>query len=246
MTKRRSILIGTALVAGAALWYLFRPDALVISKTVNESFPVAEASAPAMAESPGMAHSSMKSESPMTEEHAGQMAGQMADEKEPVKLVTGRFHTNAHETKGLATIYRLDDGRRVLRLTGFATSNGPDVRVYLVAASDVQKEDAAKRAGIPKRVYNHLFRHSRATNLLASGMTEAQVKTLLGWKAGSPMLGQYAHLVSKDAYRGLLKSMGLVAEKEDMEQLSREPETLRPIVPMIAPEHLAWVLSHIE
>ena len=148
MAKRRSILIGTALVAGAALWYLFRPDALVISKTVNESFPVAEASAPAMAESPGMAHSSMTSESAMTEAHAGQMVGQMADEKEPVKLVTGRFHTNAHETKGLATIFRLDDGRRVMRLTEFATSNGPDVRVYLVAASDVQKEDAAKRAGV--------------------------------------------------------------------------------------------------
>ena len=148
MAKRRSILVGTALVAGAALWYLFRPDALVISKTVNESFPVAEASAPTMAESPGMAHSSMKSESAVTEAHAGQMAGQMADEKEPVKLVTGRFHTNAHETKGLATIFRLDDGRRVLRLTEFATSNGPDVRVYLVAASDVQKEDAAKRAGV--------------------------------------------------------------------------------------------------
>src|SRR2546428_5376026 len=94
---------------------------------------------------------------------------------------------------------------------------------------------AAKRAGLAKRVTNHLFRHSRATNLLASGMTEAQVKTLLGWKAGSPMLGQYAHLVSKDAYRGLLKSMGLVAEKEDMEQLSLEADTLRPVVPMVAP-----------
>src|SRR2546425_72663 len=94
---------------------------------------------------------------------------------------------------------------------------------------------AAKRAGIAKRTYNHLFRHSRATNLLASGMSESQVRVLLGWKAGSPMLGRYSHLLSKDAYRGLLKSMGLVAEKEDMEQLSLEPETLRPIVPMIAP-----------
>jgi len=34
-----------------------------------------------------------------------------------------------------------------LRLTQFATSNGPDVRVYLVAASDVQGEAAAKQAG---------------------------------------------------------------------------------------------------
>ncbi len=65
----------------------------------------------------------------------------------PVLLVTGRFHTNAHETKGLASIYRLPDGKRVLRLTEFATSNGPDVRVYLVAAGDVQDDATVKKAG---------------------------------------------------------------------------------------------------
>ncbi len=64
-----------------------------------------------------------------------------------VSLAAGRFHTNAHETKGLATIYRLPDGKRVLRLTEFATSNGPDVHVYLVAAGDVQEDAAVKRAG---------------------------------------------------------------------------------------------------
>ena len=149
MTKRRSILVSTALVAGGLLWYLFRPDALVISKTVNESFPAAEESgskmhgSSTMNQSPQMAHAAMDSSAMGAMDH-----GQMADAKEPVKLVSGRFHTNAHETKGQATIYRLDDGRRLLRLTGFSTSNGPDVRVYLVAAADVQKEDAAKRAGI--------------------------------------------------------------------------------------------------
>jgi len=150
MAKRRSILIGTALVAGAALWYLFRPDALVVSKTVNESFPVAEASAPAMAESPGMAHSSMSQESGMSHESAMSQGSAMTanGSADPVKLASGQFHTNAHETKGIATIYRLEDGRLVLRLTEFVTSNGPDVRVYLVAAVDVQKEGAAKRAGI--------------------------------------------------------------------------------------------------
>jgi hypothetical protein len=51
-------------------------------------------------------------------------------------LVTGRFHSVAHETKGRATIHLLADGRRILRLTDFATSNGPDVRILLVAAND--------------------------------------------------------------------------------------------------------------
>jgi hypothetical protein len=37
--------------------------------------------------------------------------------------------------------------RRILRLTSFETSNGPDVRVYLVAASDVQDDETVKSAG---------------------------------------------------------------------------------------------------
>ena len=141
MTTRISIIGGTAVVAVAALCYLFRPDALVISKTVNEPFPATQHVMSAMAESPGMA----KSGSAMSETPAMAPSAMAADE--PVKLAGGRFHTNAHKTGGLATIYRLPDGRRVLRLTEFATSNGPDVRVYLVAAGDVQSEDAAKQAG---------------------------------------------------------------------------------------------------
>ncbi len=64
-----------------------------------------------------------------------------------VTLATGRFHTNAHDTRGLATVYQLPDGGRVLRLTEFATSNGPDVHVYLVAAQDVQEDATVSKAG---------------------------------------------------------------------------------------------------
>jgi hypothetical protein len=141
MSTRRSILIGTAIVAGAALWYLFRPEALVIDKTVSEPFPAVEHAMSSMAESPGMAQSA-----PAMAESPGMARSAMAAD-EPVTVISGRFHSNAHETNGLATIYRLPDGRRVLRLTEFGTSNGPDVRVYLVAAGDVQDEAAAKRAG---------------------------------------------------------------------------------------------------
>ena len=141
MTRRGSVLVGVAIVAAGLLWYLFRPDALIISKKVNERFPEPAHAMSSMAESPGMAHSTMANDSGIMR------SSEVASGSEPVKLVTGRFHTNAHETKGVATIYRLDDGRRALRLTEFSTSNGPDVRVYLVAASDVQKEGAAKQAG---------------------------------------------------------------------------------------------------
>jgi hypothetical protein len=65
----------------------------------------------------------------------------------PTALAGGSFHSNAHETKGMATIFRRADGSRILRLTDFETSNGPDVRVYLVAAPDVKDDATVKSAG---------------------------------------------------------------------------------------------------
>ena len=65
----------------------------------------------------------------------------------PKTLAAGNFHSVAHETKGTATVYQLPEGKRVVRLTGFETSNGPDVRVYLVAASDATDNDTVKKAG---------------------------------------------------------------------------------------------------
>ena len=48
-------------------------------------------------------------------------------------LFTGKFHGKVHKTEGRATVYQEADGKLVLRLKGFKTSNGPDVHVILVA-----------------------------------------------------------------------------------------------------------------
>ena len=64
----------------------------------------------------------------------------------PVALAAGTFHSVAHETHGTATVLDVG-GKRVLRLTDFATSNGPDVRVYLVAARDAGDNETVTRAG---------------------------------------------------------------------------------------------------
>ena len=63
------------------------------------------------------------------------------------KLATGQFHSAAHETKGTATVFQLADGKKTLRLTDFATSNGPDVHVYLVASDDAKDNDTVTNAG---------------------------------------------------------------------------------------------------
>jgi Electron transfer DM13 len=62
------------------------------------------------------------------------------------QLAAGQFHSGAHETKGMATVFQLADGKKTLRLTNFATSNGPDVHVYLVAAPDAKDNDTVTKA----------------------------------------------------------------------------------------------------
>lgn len=62
-------------------------------------------------------------------------------------LYEGRFHDGAHKSSGIASVYRLADGTRTLRFTDFETSNGPDVRVYLVAADDAKDNATVTEAG---------------------------------------------------------------------------------------------------
>jgi hypothetical protein len=55
-------------------------------------------------------------------------------------LETGTFHGKVHNTSGRATIYKEANGQLLLRLTNFKTSNGPDVHVVLIAATDADDD----------------------------------------------------------------------------------------------------------
>jgi Electron transfer DM13 len=65
----------------------------------------------------------------------------------PQPLESGRFYSILHPTQGTATIYQMGDGGRVLRLTSFSTSNGPDVHVYMVASEDAKDAATVEKAG---------------------------------------------------------------------------------------------------
>lgn len=56
-------------------------------------------------------------------------------------IYTGRFVGEAHKTNGRATIYKQSDGARILQLTDFSTSNGPQLHVLLV---DGQNPEASR------------------------------------------------------------------------------------------------------
>ena len=118
---KRRIWIAAVVVLGGIGWYLFRPELLFVNKKVNETLTTSGAGVPE-----GMT---------------------MSAPAAPAKLLSGQFHSVAHETKGTATVHDLGGGRRVLRLTDFSTSNGPDVRVYLVKATDASDNATVERAG---------------------------------------------------------------------------------------------------
>jgi len=120
MRRRWIVVIAIAVVAVGG-WAAFRPERLWIDKTVNESLVGAADGGVGTATAAGSASS--------------------------VLLSSGTFHDGAHTTSGMAAVYNVGQGRRVLRLTEFSTSNGPDVHVYLVAAPDATDNDTVKNAG---------------------------------------------------------------------------------------------------
>src|SRR6516162_9196726 len=61
-----------------------------------------------------------------------------AQEKDVKVLAKGEFHKAEKAGSGTATVYQLADGKRILRLSDFATDNGPDLHVRLIAADDAK------------------------------------------------------------------------------------------------------------
>jgi hypothetical protein len=109
--------IAVAVLATGAVFglYWFQPWKLVTDQRVDEALS-SPAAPPAGAAAP--------SSSPAGSTRPAPAAG-------PVLLREGRFVTHEHATSGTARIVEAADGSRRLELVGLATSNGPDLRVWL-------------------------------------------------------------------------------------------------------------------
>jgi len=126
------VVIGVLAVAAGFGLYWFAPWKLFTSTTVHDtlSAPIASSSAPA-------APSGAPSLAP---------AG-------PVVLAEGSFVTHEHATTGTARIVRTPDGASRLELVNLATSDGPDLRVWLT-----DQPVSAKMDGFDKGKYLELGR----------------------------------------------------------------------------------------
>jgi len=106
---RWPVLLGAAVLAGLALAasvVYFQPQKLFINQRVDEAIPAATIA-------PGQAQQASSAAPPET------------------VLSTSSLQSLEHQSSGNVLLIRLAGGGRILRLENLATSNGPDLRVYL-------------------------------------------------------------------------------------------------------------------
>src|SRR6266853_478914 len=81
---------------------------------------------PSLRAQDGMKQDSMKQDSMKQDDmkHDKMQDDKMMHDGKAKTLETGKFHGKVHATSGRATVYQEADGKLVLRLTNFKTSNG--------------------------------------------------------------------------------------------------------------------------
>jgi hypothetical protein len=136
MSKRAWIVAGGAAGIAVVIFILvwFQPQALFFDRVVDEDFP------PTAAGTDTGLDEAEASPAPPTDETGDGSGDGPAD---PVALATGSFAPRGgYDGEGTATVYDLGDGSRTLRFEDFATSNGPDLFVYLSTAPAGTPDDA--------------------------------------------------------------------------------------------------------
>jgi len=87
---------------------------------------------------------------------------------------------------------------------------------YAAFRSIIKK--AARKAGIAKRIYPYLFRHSRLTELTRSGFTGYMFNVFAGWALDSGQPKTYIHLVSKDIDDAILRLNGILPDNKPKDE----------------------------
>ncbi len=85
---------------------------------------------------------------------------------------------------------------------------GDNCEQLMYPALTMRIKRIAKKAGIQKRVYNHLFRHTSATEK-SEILTTAQMCEYFGWTQASRMTQIYVHLSGRNLDDTLLKAYGI-------------------------------------
>ncbi|MEM9529400.1 MAG: DM13 domain-containing protein [Pseudomonadota bacterium] len=148
---KKILMLVVLLGAAAAGWFFLSP--LFIDETVDEplSFVLAEGGLDMTAVDAMSDADRLANRDAIMEAAAGAPDKNAAEPMpaEPIVLVQGQFRDAdaIHKGSGSATVYRLPDGKRVLRLEDFRTTNGPALVVYAAQHRDPQNADDVTSSG---------------------------------------------------------------------------------------------------
>lgn len=123
---------------------VFKPWLLFIDETVDDEIPafsVATASMAPSADASSTAGAEASSSTGGTEPAGAEQPAEAAQPQGPVQVASGSFISHEHTTTGTARVLRNPDGSHQLVLEDLATSNGPDVRVWLSAGPVIEGKD---------------------------------------------------------------------------------------------------------
>jgi integrase/recombinase XerD len=84
--------------------------------------------------------------------------------------------------------------------------NGGDYEPLTTSGVDQLVRNVAESAGITKRAYPHLLRHSFATWQLSRGMNPIQLAQILGHSSLTMIQAVYSHLSPVDSYEAMLRT----------------------------------------
>ena len=105
-----------------------------------------------------------------------------AQQSKAKTVETGTFHGKVHSTSGRATIYQEPDGKLVLRLTNFKTSNGPDVHVILIAARNADDDANFLKSNIDRVELGSLKGNEGDQNYeIAAGTPPRRMRNSRSW-----------------------------------------------------------------
>jgi hypothetical protein len=135
MTRKTIVAIGAgvAIIGLIVVLVVTRPWLAFIDVRVDETLPSASTS------------TSSSTAAPVEPKETGTSA--TAAPSEAVRLRSGEFISHEHETSGSVRIVENPDGTRVLAIENLATTNGPDVHVWLSASDVVEGVDGWFVAG---------------------------------------------------------------------------------------------------
>lgn len=135
----RAVVLGIVLLGSAAAWYLISP--LFVNAMLQEGYPTVRTMASRTPKPPTETPTStpIPTVTPQNQEAIFESGSALL-------IWESEFYALAHNGRGSAKVFLMEDGGLILRLEAFEVEDGPDLHVYLVAEDPMPNSQGVEPA----------------------------------------------------------------------------------------------------